>query len=363
MNIKSTRETLLLNPSQNNPRNSEGSFVALDDGRIAFAYSHFYGNNGADDGAPCDIYVIFSNDGGESFDIDNPTVLVRASEYGIENIMSVSLLRMQNGDIGVFYLVKRYGFITEYILRRYDGNLSEKLNETLCAPCGISGYYVINNDRVLRTSDGRLLVAASKHPCSALPDMPEALGGHGTVVFFTSNDDGYTWEMLSQQLDMDSPYSWAGFQEPGLAQLANGSLYCYMRTDRMYQYESFSMDGRLWTAPQASNFTSPCSPMLIKRNPYSGKYYAIWNPIPEYPMRPQTAAWTAGRTPYVIADSSDGVYFSAPIVIEDDPTRGYCYPAIHFLSADKMLIAYCSGGEEDGGCCLNRITIRMIELA
>jgi hypothetical protein len=54
--------------------------------------------------------------------------------------------------------------------------------------------------------------------------------------------------------------------------------------------------------------------------------------------------------------------FEPYCVLEDDPTRGFCYPAVEFLDENTLLLAYCSGGKEDGGC-LNRITIRKITLS
>ena len=61
---------------------------------------------------------------------------------------------------------------------------------------------------------------------------------------------------------------------------------------------------------------------------------------------------------FVIADSDDGVHFSKPVVLEEDETRGFCYPAMYFVE-DGILLAYCSGGKEDGAC-LNRTTIRKV---
>ena len=131
----------------------------------------------------------------------------------------------------------------------------------------------------------------------------------------------------------------------------------------MWQYESVSLDqGEHWFTPQPSKFTSAMSPMLIKQNPCSGKYYAVWNPVPDYPGRPHPGhSWTAGRNPLVIADSADGVRFSEMYTLENDETRGFCYPALYFLDEKTALISYCSGGDTDGCCCLNRTTIGKIE--
>ena len=52
--MKITRKSneILLPPSNKNPRNSEGSFLQLKDGRIAFAYSRYIGDS-FDDDAEC----------------------------------------------------------------------------------------------------------------------------------------------------------------------------------------------------------------------------------------------------------------------------------------------------------------------
>ena len=155
-----------------------------------------------------------------------------------------------------------------------------------------------------------------------------------------------------------------GLQEPGLTVLPDGSICGYFRTDRGFQFESISSDGgKSWSVPVQSRFTSPESPMLIMRNPFSGIYYALWNPIPNYNGRyPADAPWiTAGRTPFVMAQSENGRDFSEYTVIEDDPDRGFCYPAMVFLNEKEMLISYCAGGKDDGNC-LTRTRIRKIIL-
>lgn len=91
----------LLSPKPGNPRNSEGDFIQLKDGRIFFIYSHFTGGGGDHDRA----YLAgrYSGDGGETWTSED--VLVLANEGGM-NVMSVSLLRLQNDQIALFYARK-----------------------------------------------------------------------------------------------------------------------------------------------------------------------------------------------------------------------------------------------------------------
>jgi hypothetical protein len=268
---------------------------------------------------------------------------------------------MAGGDIGLFFIVKRPNGSSEYALCRSADEGQSFKHCVYCIPDQYSGYYVINNCRVLRTSSGRWIVPAALHRKSEVQGGYR-MDGRATAYFFGSDDDGKTWRELPGCVTLSNcSYSNTGLQEPGVLELANGCLYAYFRTDRHVQYESFSPDnGRTWTAAQPSRFTSPVSPMKIARNPYSGVYYAVWNPVPNYNGR-KLSKYGWGRTPLAIAHSEDGLTFSEPVMIEDDPERGYCYPAIFFLDERTILLAYCSGGEKDKAC-LCRTTIKKISL-
>ncbi len=359
MKLKSAEYIGILNRKPGNPRNSEGSFLQLEDGRIAFAYSRYCGTSD-NDHADCNICVVYSRDGGMSFDTEHYETLVEAAEYGEKNVMSVTLRRMNNGDIGLFYLLKHPKVSSDYMLRRYRGDFSHCLGEVKCFPHGYESYFVVNNDRVLHRADGTWIIPAAYHH-SSINKPEEYCDGRGIVYFFSSGDDGQIWTQNWETLRMPDNASHTGLQEPGLVELPNGALYAYARTDRMYQYEAVSVDGgEHWFGPQASQFTSPASPMLIKRNPHSGKYYAIWNPTPKSLTHPQYPdSW--GRTPLVMAESEDGTHFSQPVFLETDPTKGYCYPAMEFLDEKTVLVSYCSGGAPEG-MCLNRTVIRRLEM-
>jgi len=359
----------ILRPHAGNPRNSEGDFIRLRDGRIMFAYSYYHGDDW-EDNAACEIRCIYSDDGGDSFNAGTPDgearLLISAKDYGEKNVMSVSLRRMDNGDVGLFYVLKHEADGSdEYLLSR-----SSDEGEHFGAPIPVlpgdwKGYYVVNNNRVERLSSGRLIVPAAFHNNSITADGREVFNGRGDAYFFASDDDGFHWFKMPSQLSFPTlSYSRTGMQEPGLLELANGGLYAYARTDLGYQYEALSPDGGdHWFGPQPSAFTSAPSPMKLAKNPYSGKYYAVWNPTPNYVGRKMhPAAW--GRTPLVLAESRDGYRydFGSVTIIEDDETRGYCYPAVFFCDEKTMLLAYCSGGGGEEDACLQRLTIRKIKL-
>ena len=318
---------------------------------------------------------MLSFDGGRSFapPADNPGgVIIRAEEFGVDNIMSVSLWRFDNGDAGIFFLVKENDASLSGCFRRYAGDeniFGGEYTQIKVFPVRFPGYYVVNNCRIAR-SGNKLFIPAANHRYFMFDYGPE-IDGRGVDFVFVSEDDGFTWKEVPGYMVLPDSYSQSGLQEPGIIDLPNGSLYAYMRTDLGAQYESFSVDGNYWTVPQRSRFTSSCSPMKIARNPHTGKYYSIWNPYggagapqlvdidTKNRDRDPHSSW--GRTPIVIAQSDDCLNWSAPEIMDDDPVRGYCYPAIFFEDEKTMLGSYCSGCSDED-CVLCRTTIARIEL-
>lgn len=349
-------------PKSGNPRNSEGAFIRLDDGGILYAYSRYCGTSGGDE-ADCDIAALFSYDNGESW--TSPQIIIKASQFKVKNVMSVSLLRMNNGDIGLFYCVKLLEGGSNYALSRSNDNGKSFYQTTTCLDDVVKGYYVMNNDRVERLSNGRIVLPVCFHRMSldGINNKITAMDAYGTVLFIVSDDDGETFREAEGRMVMgNTAHSIMGLQEPGLIELKNGALWGYARTDRGFQYESLSIDNlRSLTPAQPSRFTAPCSPMKIKRFASTGELFAVWNPIPRYNGRPLEGI-RSDRTPIVIAKSGDdGQTWSEPQTLDDDPRRGYCYPALFFTGEGHLLLSYCCGGPEDGWE-LNRTCIRKIAL-
>ena len=359
--LRESRAVHTLGPGENNPRNSEGDFARLPDGRLLFAYSKYVGTSGHDD-APCMIAGLVSDDNGKTW-APLPSPLATAAAHGTKNIMSVSLVTLDSGEVCLIYLCKQ-GAESEVWLRRLTDEREVRFGEgELIVPQKRGIYYVVNNCRVVKLPDGSLLLPAARHKIVRRKDGSRGGVYFGNCAFFRGDPDGRNWRQESGVLGMSAPgASVTGLQEPGAVVLPDGRLLGYFRTDRGYQFESFSEDGgRHWTRPASSRFTSPDSPMLITRDPFSGLYYAFWNPVPNYNGRlDPNARWVhAGRTPFVMAVSADGRGWSDYTVLEDDPEHGYCYPAAFFPEPGVLLLAYCCGGEEDG-TCLSKTVIRRI---
>lgn len=342
------RQVLFIGTSENNQRNGEGAFAKLKDGSIMFGYTEFIGDDWEDDVA-AKISYITSTDDGETW--SQPQVLFEKPENS-KNIMCLSFLRMKNDDLGAFYIVKNLDDTDKIVFTR---SADEGKTWTEPVSCMESleeqGYYVLNNDRVLTLSNGRILFAVARHTFIDIEN--EVIPGE--LHFFYSDDDGKTWQKTDTVFKCPFPNNPDGYEEPGLYQFPDGKIWCYIRTGLGFQYECFSEDfGMTWTLPEPNLFfSSACSPMLVKD--CGENTVAVFNPIPEHILREDYEPW--GRTPYVMAVSKDkGKTFNKKNLyyIEDDLHNGYCYPAI-YAGEDYMLLAYYHSNNTE--ICLNSTKI------
>ncbi len=337
--------TLELFNSPGNPRNSEGSFATLRDGRVMYAYSRYYGDNWADE-ATARICARYSADNGMSWTTDDVVIV---ENEGKCNVMSVSLLRLRDGRLALWY-IRKDGIDNCHTYLRISDDDAEWGEPICCIPA--PGYFVVNNDRVIQLKSGRLLIPASLHRNKLSADMAgdniyAAFDGRGIAIWFISDDTGVTWRESRDWWALPVR-SGSGLQETGTIELADGRLYSYCRTDTGCHYEMFSSDGGdTWTPPAPSIFKAPCSPLSVKRL-LNGDLMAVWNdhggkisPVPA-DVSFNTNSW--GRTPLVCAISrDDGKTWTNHKLLEDDPDRGFCYIAIHPMD-DSVLLAYCCGG-------------------
>jgi Neuraminidase (sialidase) len=329
-----------LPPGPNNPRNSEGAFMPLRDGRVMFAYSRYYGTSG-DDHATADIAVRYSSDKGATW-TDKDEIIVK--NHGGMNVMSVSLLRLQSGEIALFYLLKNSTKDCRPVLRRSFDEGRTWSEPTLCITDEV-GYFVLNNDRVIQLKDGRLLFAVSRHGF----DANDRFDNMGVVMTYSSDDNGKTWRRGKSVLSVVAPSGKKyAAQEPGVVELKDGSVLLWIRTNADSQFMCRSTDrGETFSAPQPSWLKSPLSPATIKRLP-TGDLLAVWNDHESRPaMRthhPDRHTWANGwRSPLAAALSSDdGLTWHGAKMIEDDPEGWFCYIAIQPLDDGTVLLGYCA---------------------
>ncbi len=336
-------ETVLtLDPSPGNPRNSEGDFIQLSDGRVLFVYTRFSGGGGDHDRAMLAGRV--SHDGGRTWDDTDRIILDREGDM---NVMSVSMLRLQDDRIALFYLRKNStSDCIPYL--RYSTDEAETWSDPVrCIPD--DGYFVVNNDRVVQLPSGRLLIPASLH------SLGTKFVNRGKAMCYRSDDNGATWQRSATILEAP-PASRSGLQEPGIVPLSDGRLMMLCRTDQGSQMRSYSEDsGITWSPVEPTNILSPVSPATFERLQDTGELLMVWNNhggiAPELKNK---------RTPLVAAMSDDdGITWNRFATLEDNPKGWYCYTAMLQIG-DHVLLAYCAGDKTVGG--LNRTKIVRLSL-
>lgn len=343
------RQVHFISATQGISRNGEGSFIRLKNGNILFGYTEF-NSCGREDEDIAHICAAISTDDGESF---LESFVLFEKPTNAVNIMSLSFLRMANGDIGAFFIVKNTDGTDDIVLTRSNDEGTSWSEPISCINGNLpADYYILNNDRAVHLSTGRIILPLARHT------IHTPTGGFtpGELIFIYSDDDGFSWSASPNVLKCPFPNDKNGLQEPGIYEKNDGTLWCYIRTGIGCQFETFSKDGGItWSAPEPNIFfSSPCSPMLVKK---CGELtVAVFNPISEHILRDDEKEFW-GRTPYVMAvsrDSANTFSQEALYYIEDDLNNGYCYPAIIECDGGFLLAYYHSNNTE---CCLNSTKI------
>jgi predicted neuraminidase len=345
-------EQILVPVSQKCPRAGEGSAELLKDGSILFVYGAF---EGPDDYANASIVKRISRDGGITW--SEPEILqtkVRASDM---NVMSASLLRLHNGDLAFLFLSKH----TSRTDCRPMFSLSSDEGKKWSAPREITdvpGYYVVNNDRLVQTSGGRILV-----PCAWYPQDENLRNCLCGIIYSDNNGQnwrrGRGWIRIKPEDTIPPPLAsesakkyWneirqAGHvnQEPGVIELKDGSIMMWVRTGSGYMYAACSQaGGDAWSNFRpVPDIISPCGPQSIKRLPRSNRLICIYNdhsdPAFVYDKEPHHGLYWSWRTPLAAAGSDDEGKTWQRIGDIEGTERNYCYPSILFFE-DRVLLTY-----------------------
>ena len=328
---------LELTPTPENPRNSEGDFVWLNDGTLLFAWSRFYQagkhENGSWDNGGADIACRRSTDGGRTWG-EKDEILVRNTAM---NLMSVSFLRLADGRIALFYIEKESPAVYKAMMRTSSDEAktwSDAVEVTACLP---PGMYVLNNARVIQLGSGRLLVPVAWH-------LPKPEGGHtaeARLACLRSDDAGATWTAGAWADVHDGEGRRVVSQEPGVVELKDGRVMMWTRTDARAQYAGYSSDGGVtWSAFGPTELAGPRSPATIERLK-TGELIAVWNDHRGHDERGGI------RAPLSIALSrDDGRTWSPSVSLEENLTDFLCYTAF-IESGDDLLFAYCTKRERN----------------
>ena len=175
------QHVLQLEPKPGNTRNSEGSFIDLHDGRLMLVYSRFSLGRGEDHDA-ADLAARFSSDGGLTWSDRDETILENEAAL---NVMSVSLLRLSNGDLLLFYVQKNALSDCKPVVRRSTDDGATWSN-AVAMITDDDGYFVLIADRVVASTSGRLIAPIADHG----PMWSKAPSSTGEAMCYLSDDQG-----------------------------------------------------------------------------------------------------------------------------------------------------------------------------
>lgn len=337
------RIVLKLPPSKGNPRNSEGDFIRLKDGRIMFIYTYFYG--GHEDYSTAHLVARYSSDEGKTWTEKDEMVVENEGDC---NVMSVSLLRLQTGEIALFYLRKNGWTDCRPLLRISKDEGKTWSDATECIPDEVM-YVVVNNDRIIQLKNGRVLMPMAKHQ-----EPGQETDWLGELFCYYSDDNCKTWKRSKSQFKLfDENGKRLTAQEPGVIELNDGRIMMYIRSDAGCQMVCYSSDGGdTWTKPDRSEMSSPLSPASIERIPGTNDLLLVWNNHDGIPDDLK-----GKRTPLTVAVSKDeGQTWTHVKNLQTLPSGWYCYTAIEFVDG-HVLLGHCAGDrKKNNGLAETHIT-------
>lgn len=305
--------------TKENPRYTEGSVIELKNGSLLFAITEFIGSG--TDFSTGQVIGRESRDAGRTW--SRPRVLQKNT--GQQNVMSVTLLRLSPSRIAMFYLEKNsHADLHMYV--RFSDDETKTFGDRVLVTAG-KGYHIVNNDRIIRLKNGRLLV-----PVSYARDIKDRKRNHITSHCVFSDDDGLTWKRSKGTVNLPK----RGAMEPDCVQLRDGRILMILRTQLGYIAGSYSIDsGDTWSEPRSLGVRAPEAPATIRRIPSTNDLVLIWNHTWK-----EGAGHGGKRTPLTSAISKDeGQTWQHIQNLEPDPTKTFAYTSLTFLK-DRALLTY-----------------------
>ena len=321
---------IVFQATSSNPRYTEGSIIPRWDGSLEFAVTEFAGKGSDFDAAR--IISRRSADDGRSW--SSPRVLQQNT--GGQNVMSVTLRRFVKpadpDHVAMFFLEKNSFDDLDLYVRFSEDELDSFGDRQLVTD--LPGYHVVNNDRVLQLTTGRILV-----PAASTADVKTI--NHFRSRCFISDDGGRSWRPGRESVDLPK----RGAMEPGLVELNDGRVLMILRNQLGYISRCVSEDGgETWSKPESLGLKAPEAPATIRRIPATGDLMILWNNT----FQPGTGHGGA-RTPLTVAVSGDeGRHWSHVRDLETRSDRTFSYPSVTF-SGSRVIMSYWESAPEFGG--------------
>lgn len=211
-----------------------------------------------------------------------------------------------------------------------------------------SGCYYLMNDRILQLRTGRILI-----PMCFVPDefvAKEHFESKGYSGCFYSDDNGQSW---TEGKWMTADNAGGMLAEPMVIECENDKVIMYMRTIKGFLYSGESTDGgETFSIEQPTELRSPNAPFTVKKDPYSKKFFAVWdNAFP-------SVIYQSPRTPICMAVSDDGIKWEFMIELDNNPEQNYGYPALYF-SEKEITVTYYYNETQKFNNKINQIKLKV----
>lgn len=360
------KDTILEDHSTDGKRSGEGAVVGLNDGTLYFVYGQF---DGPFDASAARLVSRRSPDGGMSW--EDAEVFFEPDPAWV-NVMSVSLLRLQDGGIGCAFLAKlAEDTCVPHWTSSSDDAQSWSEPQPMVSAVPIFnkphfGYYVVNNDRLVQLANGRILV-----PYAHYVKFPErnAVLRKSRCGCLISDDGGANWRHSQDEIQVQPEnyhvpecivadatpalrvlrYELVTNQEPGVIELTDGRVLMWARSNGGCAYAAYSTDaGETWGPFKAlCGIPMAQGPATIKRVPGTQRLVMIHN---DRTGVPYGSPAFPERTPLAVSVSDD----EGSTWQRHQPLRGdnsdYCYYSILFFGDKSLVTTYESANirQEDG---------------
>lgn len=314
------------NASAEYPRNSEGTMLELNDGRLFLCWIEFPAENNkpVTDISNARIVGAFSDDEGKSWHHKH---IVCEPESEQINVFSPCLVRISNNKIllALIILYADHSHDGYIYMSNDEGNsfsMMGKIWERL-------PYVFANSVLKKLTKSQRLILPVNQRVGNLwFPEENYQIG------CFYSDNDGVTWNPPTEWLNIPM----RGGMEPHIAELKNGDLLMVIRTQLGYIYEALSSDaGITWSEARPSPLTAPESCPEITRIPSTDDLMIVWNNSTYLPDFDHFGR----RSPLTVAISKDnGISWQNFKNIEDAPNGAFSNPAAYVDSQNKVFVTY-----------------------
>jgi hypothetical protein len=197
--------------------------------------------------------------------------------------------------------------------------------------------YTGSLNNVLVLESGRILL-----PLSYL-DLERPSGQFVSMTVF-SDDGGTTWNCSNNcAVEYGGQFLESGAAEPVVVQLQSGLVWMVIRTTTGFFWESFSIDGAIWTTPKPTRIVSSNAPAGVLKLK-DGRIVLAWNNLYGEPMHERGISYARQKLHMAISDN-DGQTWSIPKVVAgvepgDLPQAQTTYPYLIQAYDGKIVLVF-----------------------